>query len=234
MIQPALFTLRNDIADSMAGDFVCQVDDSADELLVTITDTIGGDGPGEITADQLRGLLNDSPDRPIDVRINSAGGYVYEGVAISNMFRQHRGRVTATVESLAFSAATIVLLGADHTRIFENATYGIHRSSGVAIGNARTMVGVAEWLELIDDQLISGYAAKTGRSREWVTEAIDGVDDGSVWSGAEAVDIGFIDELIETQPKPRTSRESTAAKTLNRLALNKAKLAAMRIRHHGH
>ena len=204
--------------------FRCLVDaDSDGPIKLTISDNIGFGFEDGVTADSVRSMLATNRDRDIELRVSSNGGYVFEAVSIANQLREHRGKVSAVVESLAFSAATIVLLGADETSIYDNATYGIHRSAGVAVGNAKTMRAVAEWLDLIDSQLADGYAKKTGTDIDQVNSWMDGTDDGTVWSGADAVNLGFIDNLISTSSDTTNKASNSLAMMHNRIKMAKLK-----------
>lgn len=102
----------------------------------------------------------------IDLRINSPGGAVWDGLAIMNSLKAHRARVTATVDGLAASAASIVAMGADEVVMAEGSQMMIHKSSGGSWGNADTMREMAVILDKIDLNGAAIYARKAGGSRD--------------------------------------------------------------------
>lgn len=102
----------------------------------------------------------------IDLHINSPGGAVWDGLAIMNSLKAHRARVTATVDGLAASAASIVAMGADEVVMAEGSQMMIHKSSGGAWGNADTMREMAAILDKIDLNGAAIYARKAGGSRD--------------------------------------------------------------------
>jgi len=180
---------------------------AGDEIELLIMDVIGADFMGEgIGAAQVAEFLGDNKDKPVNVRLNSPGGLAFDGVAIYSALSAHPQQVTATVEGLAFSAASIVAMGADTVRMFEASKFGIHRSMGVAVGNAKAARGLAEWLDQLDDTMVEIYQAKTGATKDQIGEWMDGTVDGTLFSAAEAVEAGFADELIPLKKKPAADK----------------------------
>jgi ATP-dependent protease ClpP protease subunit len=53
--------------------------------------------------------------RDAHVRIHSPGGSVFEGIAIANLLRAHKAKVTVVVDGLAASAASIIAIAGDET-----------------------------------------------------------------------------------------------------------------------
>ncbi len=64
------------------------------------------------TSSWLLGQLRDCGGEDVTLHINSDGGDVFEAVAMQAAIRAHPGRVTAVVEGLAASAATVVMAAA--------------------------------------------------------------------------------------------------------------------------
>lgn len=162
---------------------------------ILIYDQIGkdwfGDGVGaEELVEELRGL----DGRDLDVRINSVGGLVFEGLAIFNALDRHKGRVTTHVDGLAASIASVVALAGDEVRIAENAFFMVHNAWGVTIGNRNDMLDMAETLEKLDGSIAGTYMRKTGKDeadvRAWM--------DAETWfSAADAKDVGLVDTVAE-------------------------------------
>lgn len=154
---------------------------------------------GGITAkqvvEQLKAIAQ-SDDRDIELRINSGGGYVDEAVAMVNRIRdfakEHDAEVTAKVDGLAASAATLVMLAADRIVIPDNATVMVHQPWGVAAGTAEDMRKGADLLDMTEDSMVAMYARRTGLDVAKVRDLLA----AETWMGAvEAVALGFGDEV---------------------------------------
>ncbi|WP_374978104.1 head maturation protease, ClpP-related [Microbacterium trichothecenolyticum] len=144
--------------------------------------------------------LPDSVDQII-LRINSPGGEVFEGVSILNMLRAHKATVTAVVDGLAASAASVIASGADETVMSPGTQMMIHSPSVIAWGNATYLRKQAEVLDTIERSLIDIYTAKAGE-KDWAQLLAD-----ETWLTAkEAVDIGLVDReaVIPDAGEPST------------------------------
>jgi ATP-dependent protease ClpP protease subunit len=190
---------------------------SGGTVQIAIMDAIGDDGyGGGVRAENVAGTLRDNPSSPVTVRINSPGGLAYDGLMIFNALANHDGEVTTINEGLAYSAASIIFMAGDTRKVFEASDFGIHRAHGFAMGNVNQMLAVATFLEGLDNHLISIYSAGTGMSEKQIEGYIDGTTNGimgTMFSGAEAVEAGFADELIpnKTRGKARSKMEELAA-----------------------
>ncbi|WP_395698747.1 head maturation protease, ClpP-related [Methylocella sp.] len=96
-------------------------------------------GCGAIEADALVKELDALDARRIDLRINSPGGDVFAARAIKTALERHPAKVTAYVDGLAASAASVVMLGAERVLIAPGAFVMLHQPWTVAAGDARTM-----------------------------------------------------------------------------------------------
>ena len=154
---------------------------------------IGLDWWGEgIAAETLVKELADLEAETIDVRINSVGGVVFEGLAIYNAFVRHPAKVTTHVDGMAASIASIVALAGNDVRIAENAFMMIHNPWGVEIGDANDMRKMADILDTLAGSLVDTYTAKTGESEK----VIRGMMDEETWFNAsEAEELGLVDNI---------------------------------------
>ena len=75
---------------------------------IQIYDVIDG-----VTAATVKRLLASGSNEPITLHINSPGGNVTDALAIFNNLHAYAGNVTAFVDGLAASSATLVMLAAD-------------------------------------------------------------------------------------------------------------------------
>lgn len=189
-----------DIPDSIRAavsdaNFLVVANAKNDSVEIVIHDTIGDEFDG-ITASQVRSVLKANAGKRVDLVVNSPGGLVYDGLQIYNALKAHDGFVTATIEGLAYSAASFVVMAADKIRMYEHSDIGIHRSWGFAMGNVKVMQDTAEWLSNIDQHLIGIYSERTGLGSSEIEGYLDGKVDGTLFPAKQAVALGFADELI--------------------------------------
>ncbi len=165
--------------------------DSHAEIL--IYDEIGRNFWGEgISADELVKELSALDVATLDVRINSVGGEVFEGLAIFNALDRHPAKVTTHIDGMAASIASIVALAGEEVFIAENAFMMIHNAWGIEIGDAKAMLKRAEILDTLDGGLADTYMAKTGESEK----SIRAMMDVETWFNAEeALAVGLVDEI---------------------------------------
>ena len=169
--------------------------DGSGHAEIFIYDEIGRNCWGEgIAAEELVKELSALDVKTIDVRINSAGGQVFEGLAIFNALDRHPATVTTYVDGMAASIASVVALAGDEVRIAENAFMMIHNPWGIEIGDANAMRKMAEILDTLAGSLVDTYVAKTGKSEK----VIRGMMDEETWfNSEEALEVGLVDEIDE-------------------------------------
>jgi len=146
-----------------------------------------------VTAKDVAEQLKDLDVDQINLRINSPGGDVFDGIAIMNTLRQHKATVTANVIGLAASAASFIAVGgADQVVMAENSMMMIHDASGLVLGNAQDMHEAAGLLDQISNNIADVYAGKAGGTgAEWRQTMR-----GERWyTAAEAVDAGLADSM---------------------------------------
>src|SRR4051812_46305049 len=79
---------------------------------LTIYGDIGATFEDGITAAQVKAEL-DKCKGDLSVYINSAGGSVFEGLAIYNQLKRYSGKVTCYVDGMAASIASVIALAGD-------------------------------------------------------------------------------------------------------------------------
>lgn len=140
--------------------------------------------------DQIRNL--DATD--INVRLNSRGGMVFEGIAIYNALRLHKANIHVTIEGLAASIASVIAMAGDTVTIAENAMIMIHNPYGWAQGDAEAMRKTAEVMDKIADSIAVSYTARTGKT----IEDMKALMESETWFTAqEALAMGLVDQIDE-------------------------------------
>ena len=131
----------------------------------------------------------------INLSIHSPGGEVLDGWAIYNALKMHPAKVVVTVNALAASMASVVMLAGDTIKIPKNAYVMIHRVSGGAWGDADQVQQMADVIAKLEDGIVSAYAERSGKSEKAIREMMN----QETWlNGTEAVENGFCDEVLAT------------------------------------
>jgi ATP-dependent protease ClpP protease subunit len=147
--------------------------------------------------------------KPINVRINSPGGHVYDGITIHNALVAHDAPVTTIIEGMAGSAASIIAMAGQPVQIYDNANVFVHRASVVAIGNTDVMEEARQWLDKIDEGIVNTYKAKTGLPRDKIKAHMRGKSDGTIFTAKEAKGLGYVDEIVALRDAPAKACVST-------------------------
>jgi ATP-dependent Clp protease, protease subunit len=157
---------------------------------IVIYDEIGAFGiPAKAFLDQLKAL---GPVAELTVRINSPGGSVFDGVAIYNALKRHDARVTAWIDGIAASIASMIAMAGDEVVMPENAMLVLHNPSGMVMGTAQDMRATADALDKMKAGMIAAYRAKSGREEA----DIEALMAAETWlSAAEAHALGFADRV---------------------------------------
>ncbi|MCA1419484.1 head maturation protease, ClpP-related [Bradyrhizobium sp. BRP23] len=127
----------------------------------------------------------------LNLRINSPGGDAFDGIAIHNTLKNHPAKVVATVDGIAASAASVVLMAADKIVMPANSFLLIHGASGFAMGNATDMRALAEDLERLDTSITATYATRSGQTEAKIASIMK---EDRLMDAAEAIKLGLADE----------------------------------------
>lgn len=131
---------------------------------VFIYDQIGVDwftGDG-VNAKAFAEGIKPHAERDLVVRINSPGGAVWDGLAIYNQLKAHKGHVTTRVEGLAASIASIIALAGKTVEMGKGSMIMIHNPSAMVEGGSEDLRDSADQLDRIGENLAGVYAAETG------------------------------------------------------------------------
>lgn len=141
----------------------------------------------------------DANSGPIDVRINSFGGSVADGLAIFNALRRYSGEIVTHIDGVAYSIASLIAMGGDEIRMASNSMLMIHAPWGITIGNAPEMREMADILDKHAEAMTASYLRDEGPDAETVRGWLhDGAD--HYFTAVEAVDLGLVDTVTDSQP----------------------------------
>lgn len=138
----------------------------------------------------------------IRVRVNSPGGEVWEGMAILNMLRAHRAKITMVVDGLAASAASFIVAAADERIMSPGTQMMVHDASAFAAGDASEMDKARRMLDSVSDSIASVYAdAAGGTADEWRAT----MREETWYTATETVSAGLADRVAVVKDEGETA-----------------------------
>jgi len=161
---------------------------------ITIFDVIGEDWwtGGGFTAKRAAASLRSIGDKPVRVQINSPGGDLMEGIAIYNLLRAHKAKVTVEVLGWAASSASIIAMAGDEIVMGLGTFMMVHNCWGAVLGNRHDLREGADLFESFDSAITDIYEARTGGARDEIVKLVDGE---TVMEPAKALKHGFADRV---------------------------------------
>ena len=175
-----------------------KVKNEGQRATVYIYGTIGDDWWSPEDANRAKDFartLDELSPKPLDIRIDSAGGDVYEGFAIAGAIQRYEGETHAYVDGLAASAASYIALMADRVTMNDYSMLMVHNAWCVLAGNRDDLRDAADRLEALDATSAGIISARSALDLEQAKEAMS----AETWySGEAALEAGVCDEVIET------------------------------------
>lgn len=162
------------------------------------TDWWSGEETGVGAQDFIEEVKALGEDREIVVGINSAGGNVWDGLAIYNFLSNRKGKVKTRNDGLAASISSVILMaGKDGIEAPETSQVMIHDPSTFAAGGIEDMQKAINALSAGKKAILAAYTKKTKR-----TEAeLSAMMSAETWmTGAEAKALGFVDFVTAQTP----------------------------------
>jgi len=144
---------------------------------------------------------------PITIRMNSYGGDVIAASLMSTIIRDYPGRVTVQIDGIAASAATVVAVAGDVVKMQDTSYFMIHDPLVVffmAALNIEDLTRMADSLQVVKEGIMNTYALKTGLSRPRLSKMMT---DESWMDAQKALDLGFIDEIVQGEAKSIPSQD---------------------------
>lgn len=178
------------------------------ELLIygPIGDYFWGEG---VTAASVVEQLAGTTASVINVRINSDGGVVTDGLAIYNALKQHPATINVTVDGVAASIASLIAMAGSSRRMHENTMLMLHGPQGGGWGFAGDLRERADQIDVYGRQMLVTYSGRAKNPADIETMLTDRKDH---WlTAAEALALGLISEVIpDAQPEPEDSVAAAA------------------------
>lgn len=153
-------------------------------------------GDSMVSAKNFSDELKKIPDtvKTLNIRLNSPGGDVFDGIAIYNRLKQHKAKKVVYIDGLAASIASVIALSGDEIIMGEGALFMVHLPQTWAVGNRNDLDNVVNRLSDVEEQMVGIYTKKTKMSRSEVRALLE----AETWMNAEdAIDKGFADKKSE-------------------------------------
>lgn len=148
--------------------------------------------------------------KKLNVRINSYGGEVAEGLAIYNLLRSYGGEVATICDGFACSAASVVFMAGKQRIMPKSSLLLIHNAWTRASGDANDLRKAADDLEKITQPSIDIYSSVSNLSEEEIKKMMD----EETWISAdEALSYGFATEVTDEEAM-QSLEEGILAKTV--------------------
>ncbi len=154
----------------------------------------------------------------VTVLVNSDGGMPSEGEAIRAAFEAHPSNVTVKVTGNAHSAASLMIMSADHIEMSAGSLMLIHDPSTGAYGNPADLAAQAEELDVMAGAYAGVYASRAGITPD---EARALMRAETMLTAYSAVEKGFADAVATASDSDDTTP------TMNHAAAIVAASAAM-------
>jgi len=182
--------LKNNQINNLSPYRIQAMGDSEAELL--IYGDIGESWYESVTAKDVVTQLQDLDVDTVNVRINSYGGNVADGIAIYNALRRHESKVNVIIEGVAVSAASLIAMAGDTVEMGANSLFMVHAPWTYVGGNSKEMRMQADLLDKYAEAMATSYSRKTGLSHDEILDILtDGEDHW--FTATEAQDSGYID-----------------------------------------
>ena len=176
-----------------------------------------------ISARLFRERLNDISGPP-RIRMNSPGGDVHEAFAIVQAIEEYDGDIECMVDSLAASAASVVMAKCGKVVASENAEIMIHTARFMAYGTATDFREYADYLDRQNARAVNVYGTRMGKDDK---EIMAMMDDETFFTAEEALEIGLVDEIYKKEKSQNRNDDSGMnATTREHLVLQIAALQA--------
>jgi ATP-dependent protease ClpP protease subunit len=149
---------------------------------------------GSSFANELQWLQNNC--KSISVRINSIGGSVLDGYSIVSAILSSKVPCNTYIDGLAASIAGVIALAGKKCYMMDYGTMMLHNPSG---GNDKAVTALVKETLVT---LISNRSSKTA-------EEINIMMDAETWlTASEALNSGFVDEIITSGKKIKMKKDS--------------------------
>jgi ATP-dependent Clp protease protease subunit len=164
------------------------------------------DGISSLVCAQLLFLESENPSKDIFMYINSPGGVVTSGLAMYDTMQYIKCHVSTVCIGQAASMGSLLLAAGQKGKRFAlpNARVMIHQPSGGAQGQATDIEIQAREILSLRERLNQIYVKHTGQKLDVISASMER---DKFMTPGEAKDFGLIDNVVESRPGGKESKE---------------------------
>lgn len=151
-----------------------------------------------VTPNIVTNFLEGAKGEDVLISMSSGGGEITAASEMYYALKKYQGKVNVEITGNSASAATIVMLAADHIAISPSASVMIHNIQSGAQGDYQELGHQAETTKNLSAGFADMYAKRMNKSVDEVKSLMD----ATTWYNAkQAKDVGLVDEvLFESTP----------------------------------
>jgi ATP-dependent protease ClpP protease subunit len=165
-------------------------------------------GEGGFTLTDLMQATKNITDGELRILLNSPGGNPIEAFGMYDYLKGLQIKTVCEIYGQASSAATIIAAACDRRLIAPNAMYLVHECSNDIKGKKDEVKANYEMMVDIDNKMLAVYMKQTGKGSD-VLEAL--LKQDRPLKAAEAVEWGFVDDIINTNKNVQTMSKTKIA-----------------------
>ncbi|HRF14047.1 MAG TPA: Clp protease ClpP [Bacteroidia bacterium] len=139
----------------------------------------------------------ETTNKKINVRINSGGGDVFDGITIYNALKNSKAEINTYIDGVAASMASVIALAGSKIYMSRYAQLMIHRVSGSANGDSDKLRETANLMDDLSNSLLDIYAAKTGIDKETIQNSWMQRGKDSWFNATEAISQKLVDAIFD-------------------------------------
>ena len=139
----------------------------------------------------------ESTNNQINVRINSGGGDVFDGITIFNALKNSKAEIHTYIDGVAASMASIIALAGTKIFMSRYAQLMIHRVSGSANGDADKLRETASLMDELEKSLLDIYSNRTGIEKQTIQSSWMQRGKDTWFNATDAVKQHLVDEIFD-------------------------------------
>ncbi|MEP7171141.1 MAG: head maturation protease, ClpP-related, partial [Bacteroidota bacterium] len=137
----------------------------------------------------------------INVRINSGGGSVFDGIAIYNALKNSTSEIHIFIDGLCASIASVVAMAGKKISMSKHSQFMAHRVTGGVSGDAEQIVEMANLMIQLENSLVDIYSSRTGIAKEEIKNNWMQTGKQKYFTAMEALELKLVDSIYDFQNK---------------------------------
>lgn len=166
-----------------------------EDRIIHLFDSIDSNSVG-VVMQGIQIMISKTPDKPIDIYINSFGGDPYGSFLLYDFIKScHSTEINTYCAGCAMSGGSIIFLAGDNKYMFKNSVLMLHSVSSIADGKLFEIKIEADECQEIYNQLCQIYADNSTRTfKQW---KVDLQYKDRYYRKDKALELKLVDKIIE-------------------------------------